>query len=114
VPFFAVCLSDRFGFARAHYLEADEHRELEDRHVILREGRVAWQAPRELVARVEAFASRAEAIAFFRDLGRRLPRHQDGESVALPAGRKPGAGGLVERVEARTARRGRERPKPGG
>ena len=63
---YAIELNSAFGYAGAHYVEAQAHRQEDGLHRLVREDKVVWQGTEDMVLQVRCFDSRAEAVRYFR------------------------------------------------
>jgi uncharacterized protein (DUF1330 family) len=73
---YAIELNGAFGYAGAHYVEAQGHLQDEAHHRLVRDGKVVWQGTHDMVVQVIRFDTRAEAVRYFRSQRARQARHR--------------------------------------
>ncbi len=100
VGWYAIELNDAFGYAGAHYVEAQAYHQGGGLHRLLHEGKVVWQGTQDMVVQVIRFDTRTEAVRYFRSHHARQARHR-------AAAGKPGSTAaktaipVIERVAVR-------------
>ncbi len=100
VGWYAIELNDAFGFAGAHYVEAQAHHQGGGLHRLLNEGKVVWQGTHDMVVQVIRFDTRAEAVRYFRSHRARQARQR--AAAGKPGSTATNVGApVIERIAVR-------------